>query len=139
MDIKKGDKVVALKHVIARAKSMDIDVSGEGTVEQLKDVGMSTEQALVVFPYHRCWIYVNEISKEKASRTVKEEIQEHGRVVGNRKAAEATEVLNTAIDTLISTERLFEQAGLIVEKNFIIRIRQRAENLRDDLARAIAL
>ncbi|GAH28710.1 unnamed protein product, partial [marine sediment metagenome] len=65
MDIKKGDKVVALKHVIERAKSMDIDVSGEGTVEQLKDVGMSTEQALVSFPNHRCWIYVHEIIKDK--------------------------------------------------------------------------
>ena len=67
MDIKKGDKVVALKHVIERAKSMDIDISGEGTVEQLKDTGMSTEQALVSFPNYRCWIYTNEISKEKES------------------------------------------------------------------------
>jgi len=66
-------------------------------------------------------------------------LQERRRVEGNRKAVEATEHLNTAIDTLINTERLFEEADLIVEKNFITRIRQRSESLRNDLARAIAL
>jgi len=52
---------------------------------------------------------------------------------------EAIEHLNNAIDKLIVAERKYEEAGLIVEKNFITRLRQRAESLRNDLARAIAL
>jgi hypothetical protein len=75
MGIEFGDVVVAHKDVVERAKGMKLDISGEGTVEQLKDTGMSTEQALVSFPNHRCWIYTNEISKAFGENT-EEEISE---------------------------------------------------------------
>lgn len=56
-----GDEVVAPEDVVEIAEGTGYDISGVGIVEQLKDVGKPTEQALVAFPNHRCWIYLHEL------------------------------------------------------------------------------
>ena len=66
-------------------------------------------------------------------------LQERRKVEGRRKLVEATEHLNSAIDDLIVAERKLEDAGLQFDKNTVLLFRRKIVNIKNDLARAIAL